>query len=117
VSALPRADRQRLGKLLGLISSTYDGESLAAARAADRFVRSLGLTWGDVLDPPGEHAANRNHVTPWRQQAGACLAQPGSLRPWEIGFLRNILASTKLSPKQRSVLDQIAGRVLRRAAA
>jgi hypothetical protein len=110
-------DRQRLAKLLSLISSTYDGEALAAARAADRFVRSLGLTWSDVLDHSGESETNRNSVTPWRQQAGACLAQPGSLRPWEIGFLRNVLTSTKLSAKQRSVIGQIADRVLQRRAA
>jgi hypothetical protein len=116
MSALSPPDRVRLAKLLALCSSGYDGEALAAARAADRFIRDRGLTWQDVLQPKAAPAANHNTVQPWRETATACLRQPGSLRQWEGGFLRSLIGFERISAKQRSVLEQIAGRVLRRAA-
>jgi len=75
VSALSRPDRVRLGKLLALCSSGYDGEALAAARAAVRFIRDRGLTWQDVLEPEAAPAANRN-LEPWRETVALCLRQP-----------------------------------------
>jgi len=116
MSALSPSDRVRLAKLLALCSSGYDGEALAAARAADRFIRDRGLTWQDILQPEAAPAANRN-LEPWRQTVALCLRQLGSLRPWEADFLRNISGFAKISPKQRGVLIQIADRVLARRAA
>jgi hypothetical protein len=42
----------RLRKLCGMLGSQHDGERAAAAAKADAFVRSLGLSWGDVIGPP-----------------------------------------------------------------
>lgn len=115
--ALPPADRQRLAKLLGLLGSDYPGERDAAGLAAHRLIRDRGLTWQDVIHPNAELPANRNAVQPWRETVAECLRQPGSLRPWERDFLRSLPDFIRLSAKQRSVLGQIADRVLRRAAA
>jgi hypothetical protein len=116
--ALSTGDRTRLAKLLALCSSGYDGEALAAARAADRFVHDHGLTWAEVFgvgQPEAAPAANRN-LEPWRETVAACLRQPSALRQWEGDFLRSLIGFARISLKQRAVLDQIAERVLRRAA-
>jgi hypothetical protein len=42
----------RLRKLCGMLGSDHDGERAAAARAADKLVRGLGLTWHQVIAPP-----------------------------------------------------------------
>ena len=43
---------ERLSKILGLLGSDHDGEVLAAARKANEFLRSLRLTWRDVIAMP-----------------------------------------------------------------
>jgi hypothetical protein len=117
MTALPFSDRQRLAKLLAVFSSDFDGEVVAAARAAHRLVHSLGLSWEDVIHPNSGPAPNSNTIQPWQTIVAACLKRPGRLRPWERDFLRSLADFVRISPKQRSVLDQIADRVLRRAAA
>jgi hypothetical protein len=42
----------KLTKILGLLGSNHAGEREAAAQAADRLVRGLGLTWSEVIAPP-----------------------------------------------------------------
>jgi hypothetical protein len=118
-TTLAAADRERLAKMLGLLGSDHPGERDAAGLAAHRFIRDRGLTWADILlGAPGVvAAANRNAVEAWRQTVADCLRQHGSLRPWEGDFLRSLAGFACISLKQRSVLAQIADRVLRRAAA
>ncbi len=41
-------DRERLAKIIGMLSSTADGERSAALAAADRALVDAGLTWIDV---------------------------------------------------------------------
>jgi len=117
MNALSPTGRQRLAKLLGLLGSDHAGERDAAALAAHRFIQSRGLTWQDVLEPEAAPAAVRSAMQPWRETVADCLRQPGALRRWEGGFLRSLSGFARISPKQKSVLDQIAGRVLRRTAA
>ena len=45
------ADITRLVRLLGMLGSEHDGEVANAGRLADRLVRELGLTWGEVVQP------------------------------------------------------------------
>ncbi len=40
---------QKLGRLLGLLGSSFDAEALAAARKANEIVRSSGKSWFDLL--------------------------------------------------------------------
>jgi hypothetical protein len=117
MTPLPPTDWQLLVKLLGMLGSDHAGERDAAGLAVHRFIRKRGLTWQDVLQPETLLAANRNAVQTWRDIVAECLRQPGSLRPWERDFLRSLSAFTSISPKQRSVLGQIADRVLRKSAA
>jgi hypothetical protein len=117
MSALTAGDREKLIAILSLLASPFDGERQAAALAACRFLHHHDIGWSDVIGLPAQYsAASHNHSISWRQQAAECLMRTGSLRVWEIGFLRNIRASDRLSPKQRAVLQSIADRVLRRAA-
>jgi hypothetical protein len=109
------SDRTRLAKLLGLLGSDHAVERDAVSLTAYRLICKRCLTWADVL-ASSEIAANRNAMQPWRETAADCLRQPGSLRSWEHDFLRSLSGFERISPKQKSVLDQIAGRILRRAA-
>lgn len=111
-AALATADRPRLAKMLALLGSNHTGERDAAALAATCFMQARGLTWPQVLKPPAIEKQLPELGT-WRQTVARCLAQPGALRPWERQFLTDLPGFRRLSVKQRYVLDQIAGRVLR----
>jgi hypothetical protein len=113
VNALPVATRGRLAKLLGLLGSDHAGERDAAATAAHRLVVQSGLTWRQVIEPPAIEKRLPELGT-WRATVAECLARPGSLRPWEVGFLRDLPQFRRLSTKQRYVLKEIADRVLGR---
>jgi hypothetical protein len=111
--ALPAASRAKLRKLLALLDSDKEGERTAAALAAARLVKASGLTWQQILAPkPADHPLPE--LGTWRETVRDCLARPGSLRPWEIGFLRDLPNFRRLSTKQRYCLKEIADRVLQR---
>jgi hypothetical protein len=40
---------ERLAKLCGMFGSAHDGERASAAAMADKLVRSLGLSWGEII--------------------------------------------------------------------
>ena len=113
MTALPATQRAKLAKVLALLGSDHAGERDAAALAAHRLVTQAGLTWQHVIKPPAIERALPELGT-WRQTVAECLAQPGSLRPWEVGFLRDLPGFRRLSVKQRSCLKEIADRVLGR---
>jgi hypothetical protein len=115
MTALSTPDRTRLVKLLGMCGSEHAGERAAAGVAADRLLRDRGLTWADALNLPVVERKLPELGT-WRQTVRECLAQPGSLRRWEVGFLRDLPGFQRLSVKQRYCLKEIADRVLGRAA-
>ena len=112
-ATLPAAGRAKLAKLLGMLGSDHAGERDAAAIAAAKLVRSTGLTWQQILSPPPPDRPLPELGT-WRETVRQCLARPGSLRPWEVGFLRDLPNFPRLSVKQRYVLKEIADRVLQR---
>jgi hypothetical protein len=90
--------------------------SAAAALAAHRFLAARGLTWPDALAPESAPARRLSELGTWRQTVRDCLARPGFLRPWEVGFLNDLPKFQRLSVKQRYVLKEIADRVPERAA-
>jgi hypothetical protein len=47
--ASDRDIRRKLGKILGLLSSTHDAEVLAAARQAERLRGELGCSWNELI--------------------------------------------------------------------
>lgn len=105
--------RQKLAAVLARLESPYDGERAAAGLLAARMVRQAGISWEELLSgaaPPRP----RQH---WRETIAELLAQPAALRTWEAGFLESLQHFPRLSPKQASVLRQIAERVLQERAA
>ncbi len=116
MTALAKADRVKLTKLLSMFSSDHAGERDAAALAAHRLIRQRGLSWQQVIEP-GTATAALPELRTWRQTVARCLERPGSLRPWEVGFLRHLPEFRRLSTKQRYVLKEIADRVLGRSEA
>jgi hypothetical protein len=106
------AARERLAKLLGLLSSDHDGEIATAGRMANRLVKSCGMTWVDViatpaLPPPPSAKAKRS--PDWPELAQAVL-DSGAASAWETSFCENLLARWRgrpLSEKQAATLQTI----------
>ncbi len=109
--ALPPADRNRLAGILGLLGSSHQGERDAAALAADRFVRSRGIAWPDLLAgepaPPGRAAP----VNTLQADIALCRAYSGLLTAWERAFLQGLKAEKGVSPKQRRILTGMVNKV------
>lgn len=112
--------RARLAKILPLLSSDKQGERDAAALAAQRILTKAGLSWGDIIAPvlPPERPKPERRDAPigWRATCLELQKRPGSLRPWERGFVAGLPDFPRLSEKQRRILNEIAARVLGRAA-
>jgi hypothetical protein len=107
-------DRDRLGKLLGLLGSTHDGEVLAAARQAERMRREAGTTWPDILAPGAAIIAAappkslEDQLQLWAEHFDCCL------NDWERRFFRSISRSRRpLSEKQIGVVADTAARLSR----
>ncbi len=94
-------DRERLCKLLGLLSSDFAGERAEAGRAADRLVRDAELSWPEIISP----AANLDIEV--REAIETALAAEAVLSRWEIDFLQNLKRQRFVSLKQRRILTQI----------
>ncbi len=112
---LSATSRTKLAKLLALLGSDKAGERDAAGLAAHRLVSTAGLSWQQVLSPPGPDKP-LPELGIWRETVRQCLEHPGSLRPWEACFLRDLPKFPRLSTKQRYCLKEIADRVLERSA-
>jgi hypothetical protein len=107
MTALARVDVDRLAKTLALMSSPYDAEALAAARAAERLRVRIGRPWADLLTaegiPPDAPA--------WRSMAAECTARSGYWTAWEADFLATIAAYDRPpSPRQMWVLERLVAR-------
>jgi hypothetical protein len=111
-------DRERLGKLLGMLGSEHDGEVVAAARAAEELRRRAKLTWPQILEPapqPGCLPAQGGPKAVDEALALAC-AWIGALTEWEAHFVRTLIKQrAPASPKQREILNKICEKIQRRA--
>ena len=104
---LPRALRQKLAKLIRMLSSDVDGEALAAARAIVRDLNKAGLDIHDLADfvvdparetwsapppkpPSGEVRPHNDYLA--RNQllvdCSLCLQNIDKLTPQELSFIR-----------------------------
>ena len=120
-AALTAADRDRLAKILGLLSSDRAGEVVAAGAAATRLIRERGLQWSDVVAPAvapqsarpdsGQPWPSRNAPLSWREAVRACQRRADLLSPWEANFIAGLMGRRSLSPKQLTILDGIAAKV------
>jgi hypothetical protein len=94
----------RLARICGMFGSAYDGERASAAAKADQLVRDLGLTWPEIILP-----TLRPHKS-IEEQIGLALANLDALTMWERGFVYTVNGRSRLSAKQRDVLDRIAAK-------
>ena len=98
----------RLAKVCGMLGSDHPGERANAALAADKLVRSLGLTWRDVIHISGAHVPKSD----WRHMAKACRERAHCLTQKEFAFVSNmLLARFEPSEKQGKWLGDIYRRV------
>jgi len=110
---LDAATAERLAKLCGMFGSHHDGERSSAAALADKLVRSLGLTWQDIIRPAND--AGPEPALRWEEpctveEALECaLYYQEALTTWEVGFVRDLRRkrTRKLSDKQNDILNEI----------
>jgi hypothetical protein len=117
---LSEKDRERLSNLLAMFSSSFDGEVVNAARAAERLVKARGETWESVIVPPGtsdqskhkkpnqqEQDRPKQRRSPFQDEIDECQKKKGFLTPWEREFLDSISERFSLSDKQHAILNRI----------
>lgn len=120
-AVLSASDRDRLVKVLRLMSSDQDGERAAAAMMASRMVRDRGLDWDGLLQPACS-LAYRTSARPaprtatddarrWHRQIFFLLDREESLTAWEVSFVRSAAVRGRLTQRQVEVLVQIHARV------
>jgi hypothetical protein len=107
----------RLAKLCGMFGSDHDGERATAASKADEFVRSLGLTWRDVIvAPPLVPSIPSSTATDWQRMAAFCNARRHLLSEREVEFIRSMLGwRGKPTERQQEWLTGIYARLHRGA--
>ena len=130
-AALSRADRDKLVKLLALMSSDHVGERASAALMATRAIKSRGLSWEDVI-PEDSRSVYREPVrwqqptqarpptTPtssWIAQIQFVLSREASLTAWERQFAISLGCRSRITPKQADVLVRLVDRLLAEKAA
>jgi hypothetical protein len=93
-----------------LFGSIHHGERATAASKADELVRSLGLTWRDVIVAPGLVPSQSD----WRATARFCVANMLRLSGREADFIVNLARGWREpTAKQLAWLDAIAERLRR----
>jgi hypothetical protein len=106
-------DRGRLGRVLGLLGSDFDGEIVAAGRAANALVLGAGLTWPEVIT----ERATAPGLQVWRpppttaEAIALCLRWPEILTGWEAQFLSSLSLQRRVSARQFEVLTGISAKV------
>jgi hypothetical protein len=108
---LDDATIDRLAKILGMLGSAHAGERAAAAAKADELVKSVGLTWRDII-MPSPPTVPQIEAPDWRWMAVECLAFKERLKPAEFDFVTKIIGwRTEPSPKQLAWLEAIHTRL------
>ena len=114
MTSLSPSELRKLASICARFSSPFDGERLAAANLADKFVKDHGVDWTDVLhaEPPMPIVIQPDTPRYWRQCAEEILFEhAGAISAWEQGFLQSILQKGRgLSQKQEAVLLRIAAK-------
>ena len=68
-------DRDRLAKILAMLSSNHDGERLAAVNRAASMLQAAGVRWEELVKaPPEASEASAAQVTDLRQQLDMMIA-------------------------------------------
>ena len=75
--------RQQLVKILGMLSSTFSGERATAAEMADKLVKTMGLTWEQVVAKPNGANKGRGDDGLWPHQRAAADVWAETASRWE----------------------------------
>jgi len=114
------AELEKLIKVLGLLESPHAGERAAAGLKATELLRSLNMTWAQIINPkPNQLAlpdANKTPRSGIRSELALLRANLDLLNFWERDFVFNLGRFRRLSPKQQTVVDRLILKVRRRAA-
>jgi hypothetical protein len=112
-AALDQPTAERLAKLLGMCGSAHAGERAAAAAKAHQLVRSLNLTWHEVIVAPSIAPSETLDRPPWHQMAEFCHARKAQLKPRDREFIESILQwrRDELTEKQAAWLSDIHARL------
>ncbi|RYG93539.1 MAG: hypothetical protein EON57_19875 [Alphaproteobacteria bacterium] len=79
--AIDPHDKERLIRILRLLSSDHIGERASAALAANRLREALGVSWEELLDPPVPERVVVRKVRDWDvDQADAAEARIRQLK-------------------------------------
>jgi hypothetical protein len=122
MGALTDDELDKLGKLLGMLGSSFAGERAAAGAKASQLIRAKGLTWFDVLKlkapvAPSERSSRHRSWSSgsWRDLARLCLElgeERCLLNEWERDFLENIAQRWRQpTTKQAAILGRIVLKV------
>ena len=102
--ALNANEARRLSNVLNRLASDHDGEVLAAATVATRFLKERNLRFDDVI-APAQANPRRMGLFGW------LLASP-KLTAWERSFIANLDSFERLSRKQRDILATIVAKAV-----
>jgi len=109
---LPTPTIDKLAKVCGLLGSDQDGERAAAAYHATVILRAAGFTWRDVIERAFDPSPPRyGPPVSWQAEVAAFLQQADFLTDWEVDFLRSIRWRSRISDKQRRVLENIKNKL------
>jgi hypothetical protein len=99
----------RLAKLCGMLGSAYAGERASAALMADKLVRSLGLTWFQVILPrQAPRPEPRRYEWSIREKLDYLREQQlDSLTAWERKFILSMSGRRRPSEKQTAVINRL----------
>jgi hypothetical protein len=102
-------DRERLGKLLGILRSNLNGEVVAAGRAADRLIRKPGLLCPDVILPTLASPERVSHTV--ADVIEFVIDHEHALTPWERDFVRLVQRLRyPVSAKETEMLKRLFGK-------
>ena len=108
------AELEKLIKVLGLLESPHAGERAAAGLKATALLRSLNITWADIINPkpnqfvlPDTRVSDKHPPLGLSAELALLRANLDVLTPWEREFVFNLGRFRRLSPKQRAVVDRL----------
>lgn len=105
IGRLEDADRQRLARVLALLDSPVEGERHAALNAATRILTTRGIAWRELLDvddvPDPDEA---------RGLLRRLLQRLDALDDWQRRFVLDVSRFSRLSPRQRAKVQELAQR-------
>jgi hypothetical protein len=100
-------DLDKLIKLLGMLGSAYPNERDVAAVKATELLRSLNLSWEDVINPSPKLLGGPKQNKSLAAKLSLIRANADLLSDWERKFVASLSRFRRLSPKQHAVIDRL----------